>query len=162
MQIDSNLASSILAQGETRVFYQWMRLETMDQWIHWFGLGCILLLIASYVVFWYRRDSQELPKALGWSLLGLRLLAIIGILVFFLDLQKRSEQILTRPSKVAVLVDTSLSMTMPQSDDDNVLGGQDTATSRIAAVQELFKSSCLLYTSPSPRDRQKSRMPSSA
>ncbi|MCU0713915.1 MAG: VWA domain-containing protein [Pirellula sp.] len=144
MHIDSNLASSILAQGETRVFYQWMRLETMDQWIHWFGLGCILLLIASYVVFWYRRDSQELPKALGWSLLGLRLLAIIGILVFFLDLQKRSEQILTRPSKVAVLVDTSLSMTMPQSDDDNRLGVQDTATSRIAAVQELFKSSPLL------------------
>ena len=26
----------------------------------------------------------------------------------------------------------------------------------------LFTNSCLLYTSPSPRDRQKSRMPSSA
>ena len=26
----------------------------------------------------------------------------------------------------------------------------------------LFHNSCLLYTSPSPRDRQKSRMPSSA
>ena len=29
-------------------------------------------------------------------------------------------------------------------------------------LQSLAKSSCLLYTSPSPRDRQKSRMPSSA
>ena len=28
-------------------------------------------------------------------------------------------------------------------------------------IKELYKS-CLLYTSPSPRDRQKSRMPSSA
>ena len=28
--------------------------------------------------------------------------------------------------------------------------------------QNGFSSSCLLYTSPSPRDRQKSRMPSSA
>ena len=28
--------------------------------------------------------------------------------------------------------------------------------------QKLYKYSCLLYTSPSPRDRQKSRMPSSA
>ena len=28
--------------------------------------------------------------------------------------------------------------------------------------QCIFKHSCLLYTSPSPRDRQKSRMPSSA
>ena len=28
--------------------------------------------------------------------------------------------------------------------------------------QEEYSRSCLLYTSPSPRDRQKSRMPSSA
>ena len=31
-----------------------------------------------------------------------------------------------------------------------------------AVVQRTIESSCLLYTSPSPRDRQKSRMPSSA
>ena len=31
-----------------------------------------------------------------------------------------------------------------------------------AAVKNVEKSICLLYTSPSPRDRQKSRMPSSA
>ena len=30
------------------------------------------------------------------------------------------------------------------------------------AVQNAIIKSCLLYTSPSPRDRQKSRMPSSA
>ena len=29
-------------------------------------------------------------------------------------------------------------------------------------AKEQFTKSCLLYTSPSPRDRQKSRMPSSA
>ena len=29
-------------------------------------------------------------------------------------------------------------------------------------VQPVTKTACLLYTSPSPRDRQKSRMPSSA
>ncbi|XZE21636.1 hypothetical protein SH449x_001540 [Pirellulaceae bacterium SH449] len=144
MQIASHVSSNLLAQGETRVFYQWMRLETMDQWVHWFGLGCILLLIASYATYWYRRDSQELPKALGWSLLALRLLAIAGILVFFLDLQKRSEQILTRPSKLAVLVDTSLSMTMPQADDDLGLGDRDTSSSRIAAIQNLFSSSPFL------------------
>ena len=32
---------------------------------------------------------------------------------------------------------------------------------QIILIQELFEA-CLLYTSPSPRDRQKSRMPSSA
>ena len=30
------------------------------------------------------------------------------------------------------------------------------------SLDDLIKSTCLLYTSPSPRDRQKSRMPSSA
>ena len=32
----------------------------------------------------------------------------------------------------------------------------------LASFEELKKMTCLLYTSPSPRDRQKSRMPSSA
>ena len=32
----------------------------------------------------------------------------------------------------------------------------------INALNEVMKKDCLLYTSPSPRDRQKSRMPSSA
>ena len=31
-----------------------------------------------------------------------------------------------------------------------------------AAIKLMLKEDCLLYTSPSPRDRQKSRMPSSA
>ena len=31
-----------------------------------------------------------------------------------------------------------------------------------AVTQQLKDTTCLLYTSPSPRDRQKSRMPSSA
>ena len=33
---------------------------------------------------------------------------------------------------------------------------------RAADLSELYGNLCLLYTSPSPRDRQKSRMPSSA
>ena len=32
----------------------------------------------------------------------------------------------------------------------------------LPVVESLLKHTCLLYTSPSPRDRQKSRMPSSA
>ena len=34
--------------------------------------------------------------------------------------------------------------------------------SKFAAQRTKLKNICLLYTSPSPRDRQKSRMPSSA
>ena len=44
------------AQEDMRVFYQWMRIEQMDQWIHWFVLACCLLGLVTYVVYWYRRD----------------------------------------------------------------------------------------------------------
>ena len=33
---------------------------------------------------------------------------------------------------------------------------------KIASPQDLLKRACLLYTSPSPRDKRQSRMPSSA
>ena len=43
------------------------------------------------------------------------------------------------------------------------LGGKKDTEVAIAAAKAAFSAwSCLLYTSPSPRDRQKSRMPSSA
>ena len=42
------------------------------------------------------------------------------------------------------------------------LEGFEGATSRIAGGGAEVSVACLLYTSPSPRDRQKSRMPSSA
>ena len=41
---------------------------------------------------------------------------------------------------------------------DDVVDSSDSLTSLREAIEE----DCLLYTSPSPRDRQKSRMPSSA
>jgi len=99
--------------NETRVYYQWMRFEALDQWWHWLVLATVIAAIVSYVVYWYRRDWGELPKSLGWALLVLRLTALIGLLLFFFDLQKRSEQKLVVPSRLAMLVDTSLSMSLP-------------------------------------------------
>ena len=39
---------------------------------------------------------------------------------------------------------------------------KDEITDNMHTFYELWCKNCLLYTSPSPRDRQKSRMPSSA
>jgi len=130
------------AQEDMRVFYQWMRVEQMDQWVHWFVLACCLVALVSYVVYWYRKDWVELPKSIGWTLLSLRLLALLGILVFFFDLQKRTEQRVTRSSKLAVLVDTSLSMSMPQQDDASSLTAG--SGSRIGSVQQVFSQTPLL------------------
>ena len=54
--------------------------------------------------------------------------------------------------------------------DDNDLGGvclnwgciPTKSLLKNAEVMDIINNACLLYTSPSPRDRQKSRMPSSA
>ena len=46
-------------------------------------------------------------------------------------------------------------------EDPSREGLQETPKRVVKAFKEYFKG-CLLYTSPSPRDRQKSRMPSSA
>jgi len=134
------------AQEDMRVFYQWMRIEQMDQWLHWFIFACCVAGLISYVVYWYRKDWSELPKGIGWTLLMLRLLALLGILIFFFDLQKRTEQKVTRSSKLAVLVDTSLSMTMPQADDAAPEAGSSDSinTNRISAVQIAFAKSPLL------------------
>ena len=140
----TSISSSLgwfLAQDDVRVFYQWMRLEQMDQWHHWFLLVCSIVAILCWVIYWYRKDWDEIPRMVGYSLLLLRLTALIGILIFFFDLQKRSEQKVTRSSKVAVLVDTSLSMTMPvegnnPGDGSGALSNPASATSRIAAVQK--------------------------
>jgi len=145
MHNPTNLLSASLAQGDLRVFYQWMRIEQMDQWIHWFVFACCLAGLISYVIYWYRKDWQELPRGIGWTLLLLRFLALAGILIFFFDLQKRTEQKVTRSSRLAVLVDTSLSMTMPQADDEsNMANPVGVTSSRISAVQESFAKSPLL------------------
>ena len=50
------------------------------------------------------------------------------------------------------------------SEQDMIRAGVDDMPACVEAMDEMFKllHICLLYTSPSPRDRQKSRMPSSA
>ena len=55
------------------------------------------------------------------------------------------------PGKIAELADTHVSH-----------HGEKDKPKRAAHVAQVKGSACLLYTSPSPRDRQKSRMPSSA
>lgn len=137
----NRLGPWLLAQEDVRVYYQWMRLEQLDQWHHWFLLALCLVAIISWVVYWYRKDWEELPKSLGYALLILRLTALIGIFIFFMDLQKRSERRDVRSSKVAVMVDTSLSMTMPLEETP---GKDSTGPSRIAAVQKFLGQSGVL------------------
>lgn len=112
------------AAFENKVVLQFSRLELMDQWWHWLVLMAIVGLVIAYVAYWYRRDWTELPRPLGIALLALRLTALLGVLIFFLDLQKRTEQQLVRPSRLAVLIDTSLSMDLPPDESVRSAGSR--------------------------------------
>ncbi|MCP4079568.1 MAG: hypothetical protein GY743_04910, partial [Planctomycetaceae bacterium] len=70
----------------------------------------LVAAIASLSVGIYRRDASVLPPPIAKTLLALRLMTLAGLLVFFLGPEKRSEARILKPSRLAVLIDTSLSM----------------------------------------------------
>ncbi|MDG1807886.1 MAG: VWA domain-containing protein [Pirellulaceae bacterium] len=79
-------------------------------WWHWALLILLVAAIASLSVGIYRRDASVLPPPIAKTLLALRLMTLAGLLVFFLGPEKRSEARILKPSRLAVLIDTSLSM----------------------------------------------------
>lgn len=109
--LDFILRSNLL--GQTRVYYQWSRLEQLDQWWHWVLVVVAIIAVVGHVVWWYRRDSIEQQRPVRWALLLLRMVVFVGLILYFFQLDKRSEMRITRNSRVAILVDTSLSMSLP-------------------------------------------------
>lgn len=104
--------------------------------------GWALLLIGgaavvAWVVWFYWRDAVELSR--GWcvALAGLRLAVLLGLLVIALNPQDRTQRNAVRPSRVAVLVDTSLSMRHPASAERPAEGLSATG-SRSQAVRNLL------------------------
>ena len=102
-------APSLLAQS-TRTYFELARLHSMDQWWHWLLLVAASALIVMWIVLLYVRDARELPAGKRWLLLTLRVLAFAGLLMFFLNLEKRSERQLVKNSRLLMLIDTSQSM----------------------------------------------------
>ena len=106
----------LLAQTETRTFYQASRLGAMDQWWHWLLLIGVMIAIILFVTSLYRRDGVELKRPTRWTLRLLRIAAFVGILIFFLKIEKRTEQKLVKNSRAIVLIDTSQSMGLADED----------------------------------------------
>jgi hypothetical protein len=86
--------------------------------------------IALVAVVWYlyRRDTAELPRSLGVGIALLRLVALAGLFVFFLGIERRTTREIVHNSQVAVLVDASQSMGL----SDNEAAANP--TTRIAEV----------------------------
>jgi hypothetical protein len=120
----------LLAATTARTIFEWSRLDRLTQWWHWLLLVAVCMVLFAYVTRLYRRDSLELPRGVRAGLLWLRLTALAGLLLFFFDLEKRTETENVRTSRVAVLIDTSQSMGL----SDATQGNHDSRLSQIIAT----------------------------
>ena len=110
---------------------------TVLQWVA--GIG-IVLALCSLAISVYRRDARESGPAWRYLLTGLRLAVIASLLVIAVNPQERTRQIAYRPSRVAVLIDTSLSMRFPES----TARPSEAARTRADAVRDLMLHSPLI------------------
>ena len=110
----------VLAEASASIRYKLARLTTLTEWWHWMVLLVLSLAIAGFVIWMYRKDSVELPRSLAITLCLLRLVAFIGIPFFFFGLEKRAERQLVKNSRAILLIDTSQSMGLRDSDSSNV------------------------------------------
>ncbi len=133
-------ASSTLLALTSRTYFDVMRLHSMTEWWHWMVLIAVAAAITSLLITVYRRDAVELPKGAGVLLITLRLIAFLGLLIFFMDIEKRTERKLVKPSRVSMLIDTSQSMGL----SDSVTQASTTPQSRLARfVEELSQGELL-------------------
>jgi len=111
----------------------------------WQGLVLVGLGIFLLVTWIYRKDTQ----AFGWFwkvwLLSLRLSVLAALGLIWLDPQERTETIEDRPSRVAILIDTSLSMDFPET-TPKIGVTHDVGRSRTDAVVELLTKSKIPQT----------------
>jgi hypothetical protein len=71
--------------------------------------SCVIALLA-FSLLMTLRDSRQLGRPVRMLLAGLRLIALAGILVYVINPVQRTETRITKDSRVAVLIDTSLCM----------------------------------------------------
>ncbi|MEI6240846.1 MAG: hypothetical protein WCR51_10680 [Planctomycetia bacterium] len=86
--------------------------EGFSQWWQMPLLVAALVALAAFVIWMYRRDAAELPRGVGAVLAALRLGAFAALAAAYLDFERTAEHEVLFPSRVAVLVDTSASMTL--------------------------------------------------
>jgi len=107
----------LLAQvQQTRL--QFTRIHALTEAWHWLLLVLIFAMFVGYVIWMYRRDTIELRKSTAITLILLRVAALVGILFFYMNLERLTEETVVKNSRVHVLVDTSQSMGL-RDDSDN-------------------------------------------
>ena len=128
---------SAIATPSMRVSWEFGR----EGWPGWIAAGAIVILLLAWL---YRRDTRELSWYWRVWLGLLRSVVLAGLLIVALDPQERTETSQVRPSRVALLVDTSASMNFPEQTSTTPVNSTVTARTRIQAVQEALEKTSLL------------------
>jgi hypothetical protein len=105
------------AEALTRTRYEFSRVQSFSEWWQMPLLVLVCVMVLLFVAYMYRRDSVELRPGMGVLLAVLRLAAFAGVLLMFLDVQKRTETKMVHHSRVVLLVDTSLSMSRADAEE---------------------------------------------
>ena len=106
--------------GSSRIIYELSRLRDFDdERLPIAAIALAVIALATLVWFLYRRDTVELPGRVRILLAALRCLALAGLVVFFLGVERRITKEVVHNSQVAVLVDVSQSMGLTDSDAPN-------------------------------------------
>ncbi len=131
-------SSPLGAAGATR--YEFTQWSAFSEWWQMPLLVLACVAVVAFVAWMYRRDSVELRPGVGLFLAIMRLAAFVGLLLFYLGLEKWAEQKEVQNSRALVLVDTSISMGLGNSDGP----GSSPADTRIAQVVNELNSGTML------------------
>ena len=100
----------MISQTDVRTFYELQPVVPLSQWWHFLVLLAVVLALGSFAIWMCIRDSRRLPRGITILLSVMRVTAIACIILYVLNPGKRSETRLVKTSRLAVVVDTSLSM----------------------------------------------------
>ena len=106
----------------------------------WLALIVGLAGLVVFVTVCYLRDTGDRSRWWTAWLLFLRLAVIVGLVVVFVNPRQRVRVKTFRASRVILLVDSSLSMSFPES----LPGTRDDVRSRSAAIKELLSETPLI------------------
>lgn len=110
----------LLADASARTYFELARLQSLTEWWQWLLLLVACIAVVGFILYMYVYDSRELSRGLTVLLVTLRVLAFVGLLVFFLNLEKRSERKIVKNSRAVVLIDTSQSMGLQDADSTSI------------------------------------------
>ena len=121
----------------------------LDSFSEWWHMPVFVACIATVVgtVLWiYHHDAAEIPRWKGIPLAFLRIFAWTILLFGLLDMRRTAEHEITFPSRVAVLVDESASMTLAANTDSTTASKKqpEEATSRANVASNILQNSDFL------------------